>query len=238
MKLLEDHSTGELWPGMTDAERAASALDTGDLHWVGSNAIAQSGMLAAGVHPSGHIRMYAPDPLELGSSVAHWDTVLFPDELMEPNAVPGVQDIVTTGLLRDIGWPTFADGCTPDATTLCIDNPLNPGDRRFRVTMSFETTQGGGRSGDAQAIPLGPVGITKGGLFAFSDPGNPEVVVKVLNGCNGANPHWWVFYAPTTNFGFELTVVDTLRNRSKSYVNPDRNVAPSVGDTRALATCP
>ena len=129
-------------------------------------------------------------------------------------------------------------GCTPNATTLCIDNPLNPGDRRFRVTMSFQTTQGGGRSGDAQAIPLGSVGITKGGLFAFSDPGNPEVLVKVLNGCNSAAPHWWVFYAPTTNFGFELVVFDTLRNQSVTYFNPDRNVAPSVGDTRALATCP
>lgn len=128
--------------------------------------------------------------------------------------------------------------CTPNATTLCIDNSLNPGDRRFRVTMSFDTTQGGGRMGDALAIPLSAVGVTKGGLFAFSDPENPEVLVKVLNGCNGANPFFWVFYAPTTNFGFELTVFDTLRNQSRTYVNPDRNVASSVGDRQALATCP
>ena len=104
--------------------------------------------------------------------------------------------------------------------------------------MAFETTQGGGRMGDALAIPLTQVGITKGGLFAFSDPANPEVLVKVLNGCGSATPFFWVFYAPTTNFGFELTVLDTLRGQAKTYVNPDRTVASTVGDREALATCP
>ena len=129
-------------------------------------------------------------------------------------------------------------GCTPDATTLCIDNPLNPGDRRFRVRVFYQTTQGGGRMGDALAIPLTAVGITKGGLFAFSDPGNPEILVKVLNGCNAGNPRWWVIYAPTTNFGFDITVQDTLRGQTKIYSNPDRNVASSLADLNAFATCP
>ena len=162
-----------------------------------------------------------------------------PNDLSGDSALPIT--IATVSLGRDDGERlrnAAGSACTPDATTLCIDNSLNPGDRRFRVTMSFETTQGGGRKGDALAIPLTAVDVTKGGLFAFSDPENPEVLVKVLNGCNGANPSFWVFYAPTTNFGFELTVFDTLKNQSKTYVNPDRNVASSVGDRQALATCP
>lgn len=106
MVFLEDHSTGETWPEMSDGERAVSAIDTGDLHWIGANAVGRAGeVLAAGVHASGHVRMYAPDPLELGSSVSHWDTVVSPDELMEPFLTEGARDRITTDLLVDLGWP-------------------------------------------------------------------------------------------------------------------------------------
>ncbi len=119
---LEDHSTRELWSDMNDGERVTSAVDTGDLHWVGPGAVAQSGALSAGTHPSGHIQMYAPDPLEPGSSVAHWDTALFPDEIMEPFAVDGAQDLVTTYLMEDLSWvillPVFADGFESGDTAL------------------------------------------------------------------------------------------------------------------------
>ncbi len=123
-------------------------------------------------------------------------------------------------------------GCTPDATTLCL-----PGDDRFKVTLYFETVQGPGNMGDARAVSLDPVGITKGGILYFSDPGNPEVLVKVLDGC-AINNRWWVFYAATTNIGFELTVVDTLTNQTRVYINPDVNPAATVTDTQAFATCP
>ncbi len=232
---LEDHSTGELWPDMTNGERADSAIDTGDTHWVGPSAVADSGMLSSGTHPSGHIQMYAPDPVELGSSISHWDTALFPDELMEPFLTDGAQDLVTTNLLEDIGWqinPGTGGDCTADATTLCL-----PGDDRFEVSVYFETTQGSGSMGNATAISLDSIGITKGGIFAFSDPANPEFLVKILDGCS-INNRWWVFFAATTNVGFDLTVTDTATSTTMVYSNPDVHAADTITDTQAFATCP
>lgn len=110
MVYLEDHSTGKQWPAMNNAERVASAVDTGDLHWVGASVVSRSGLFSAGVHPSGHIRMYAPNPLEPGSSVIHWDTALTPNELMEPVITPDPADLITTNLMEDIGWPLLDGG--------------------------------------------------------------------------------------------------------------------------------
>ncbi|MFK8011269.1 MAG: hypothetical protein AB8B80_04460 [Marinicellaceae bacterium] len=105
---LEDHSTGETWgdAGMTNAERVTSAIDSGDLHWVGPAVTAEIGTLTAGVS-DGHVRMYAPSPLELGSSVSHFDTVVNAagtDELMEPSATGNEAILITDELLEDIGW--------------------------------------------------------------------------------------------------------------------------------------
>lgn len=59
---------------------------------------------------NGFVRLYAPNPLEPGSSVSHWDTSLAPNQLMEPfinqdlkHAVKPPVDL-TFSLLRDIGW--------------------------------------------------------------------------------------------------------------------------------------
>jgi hypothetical protein len=63
-----------------------------------------------GVDSQGRALMYTPKPVEGGSSVSHWDTSLFPNQLMEPNisgdlihsvAVPAD---LTGSQLRDVGW--------------------------------------------------------------------------------------------------------------------------------------
>ena len=55
-------------------------------------------------------RMYAPNAFASGSSVSHFDSALFPNQLMEPNnsndlshSVMPPQDL-TLSLLRDLGW--------------------------------------------------------------------------------------------------------------------------------------
>ena len=57
---------------------------------------------------SGCIRMYAPNPLEPGSSVSHFTTEAFPNLLMEPALNRTIFDKVdlTLPLYRDIGWNT------------------------------------------------------------------------------------------------------------------------------------
>jgi hypothetical protein len=111
MKRLEDHSTGLLWSAMNNTQRAASAIDSSDLHWVGAEVTANIGVLSGGT-ASGHVRMYAPNPLQPGSSVSHWDTALSPNELMEPSLTSDAADLLTTLLLEDIGWGVgiFDDG--------------------------------------------------------------------------------------------------------------------------------
>ena len=130
---LLDQSTGLLWPDMTNDQRRDSAIDTGDLVWTGPSATGGASSFSNGVSSSGRLQMYAPNPLEPGSSVSHWDTELTPDELMEPFAVPGAEDIVTTRLLQDIGWNIL--GCEADDDTLCLNND------RFRAEVVFTGLQ-------------------------------------------------------------------------------------------------
>ncbi len=104
---LEDHATNRRWSAMSDAQRVASSTRTGELHWLGGNALAHAVRLRGGAHdPSGHPRMYAPDPLEGGSSVSHWDTVMTRnvDEFMEPFATSSNTDLLSRFLLQDVGW--------------------------------------------------------------------------------------------------------------------------------------
>ncbi|MCM3875353.1 MAG: peptidase [Thermoanaerobaculia bacterium] len=58
----------------------------------------------------GRALMYTPNPFQGGSSVSHWDTIAFPNQLMEP-AINGdlTHDVappndLTFPLLKDIGW--------------------------------------------------------------------------------------------------------------------------------------
>jgi hypothetical protein len=107
---LEDHASGKLWPQMTDAERMASAIAQGDdeLHWVGDAVGTDCGVIDVGANGAGHVKMYSPNPLELSSSVSHFDTSLFANELMEPRATANFEDRLTNALFEDIGWGPVA----------------------------------------------------------------------------------------------------------------------------------
>ena len=67
---------------------------------------------------SGHVRLFAPNPFQQGSSVSHWDTPATPSLLMEPSITPALFDQIdlTFQLFQDIGWdmvivdPIFRDG--------------------------------------------------------------------------------------------------------------------------------
>ena len=123
---LEDHSSDQTWDQLSNAQRVASSIDTGDLHWIGPNVTARIGDLAAGFG-NGHVEMYAPDPLQSGSSVSHFSKGLSPNELMEPSdtgpkATPGL----AKDLFLDLGWVAFADS-KPFMSSLA-DNSVLQGD--------------------------------------------------------------------------------------------------------------
>ncbi len=125
MLWLENHSTGELYPEMTDGARVSASVNTGNLHWVGPDVVAQSGGLISGRHPSGHVAMYAPDPQDPGSSISHFSTALSPDELMEPSFTGATHDVgLAAALMQDIGWSNSSSLKTtagPVANTLSSD---------------------------------------------------------------------------------------------------------------------
>jgi hypothetical protein len=66
---------------------------------------------------------------------------------------------------------------------------------------------------------------------------NPEVLIKVLDGC-ASTGHVWGFFAAATNLGFTLSVDDTSTGDRRSYRNPPGNRAVAVTDSRAFAVCP
>ena len=107
--LLDETPTPTLWPDLDNAGRAASAVDTGHLTWNGPNVSNVAGLLSQGRHPtSGRVRMYAPSTLVSGSSVSHFDTVLTPNELMEPSLRLPNRQRLTNHLMLDIGWTGLA----------------------------------------------------------------------------------------------------------------------------------
>ncbi len=137
----------------------------------------------------------------------------------------------TIFLLDDVSVLTSA---AADSTALFISD--QPGDNRFKVKVSWNTSQSGGLSGNGNPIPLASLGVQRGGLFWFFGADNPEVIVKVLNGC-AVNGSYWVFYVAGTNVGMTTTVTDTKTGRVKTYHNPDLTLAAPVQDTNAF-TCP
>jgi pseudomonalisin len=167
--------------------------------------------------------------------------VVFHDVTSGNNSVPGVggygagpgYDQVTglgtiDGAALVDGWPDVFSGCAPGPTTLCIDDA--PGDGRFSVSTSFVA---GTAPASATAVSLASVGIGHGGLFWFFAPSNPELLIKVLNGC-GINQDFWIFYAATTNVYFTVTVTDTTTGHSKQYTNSANTAAVPVQDTAAF----
>jgi hypothetical protein len=74
---------------------------------------------------SGCVRMFAPNPVQPGSSVSHFTSDAFPNLLMEPALNTSIFNKVdlTLPLFQDIGWNTqpedilFIDGFDPSPCT-------------------------------------------------------------------------------------------------------------------------
>jgi hypothetical protein len=62
----------------------------------------------AGANDDGFVQLYAPNPVQPGSSKSHWDTSATPNLLMEPSISPDLESAstfdLTPQLFEDIGW--------------------------------------------------------------------------------------------------------------------------------------
>ncbi len=115
--------------------------------------------------------------------------------------------------------------CVAGPTTLCLSGG------RFKVTTRWATSDG--RIGVGQANTL--TGDT--GYFTFFNPGNVEMLVKVLNGC-GVNSRFWTFAGGLTDVNVVMTVTDGQTGAVRIYTNPQGTPFQPIQDTDAFATCP
>jgi hypothetical protein len=103
--------------------------------------------------------------------------------------------------------------CSGDSATLCL-NSAHP----FFVTLSARD-QRTGHTGTGLAIPQNDIF----GYFSIPDltsnPQNPEVFVKVLDG-RGVNGFFWVFYSGLTDLEYTVTVQERDTGRVRTYVKP------------------
>jgi photosystem II stability/assembly factor-like uncharacterized protein len=122
-------------------------------------------------------------------------------------------------LLRGLAALHQPESCAP-GEALCLQGG------RFRVDVAWTDFQG--NSGTGQPIPM----TNETGALWFFDPGNVELVVKVLDG-RGTNGRFWVFAASLTSVELTLTVTDLETGKQRVYTNPPGHMA-SFGDTDAF----
>ncbi len=174
---------------------------------------------------------YVTDRLDPGTHYAVAEHDDFDNELYDnlpceggcdPTAgtpIPVSVNSTTQDIDFDLGY------CTPTATSLCLT-----GDR-FRVEAIWKTFES--EIGAAFAEDL----TADAGTFWFFDPGNIELVVKVLDICDRPENRFWVFAAGLTDVGVQLRVIDELTGESVMYYNPLGLPYVPVLDTQAFATC-
>ena len=94
--------------------------------------------------------------------------------------------------------------CTADDGTLCLFQG------RFKVQASFKDYGGTSGSGRAQAIS------SDSGYFWFFEPGNVEVVAKIVNSCSyGSNLS--IYASGLTDVETTIKVTDTKNGTYKEY---------------------
>jgi len=143
---------------------------------------------------TGEMRSFYNPPGEICGGA---DTDAFPEPL--PALAPSPPSLVRR---------TASPSCTPDSETLCAVGG------RVSVSVQFRDPRDG-------SVGRGEVlaATEKSGLFSFFNPGNLELVVKVLDG-TAINGELWVFYGALSDVEYRIDVTDHLRGTTRSFENP------------------
>ena len=134
----------------------------------------------------GRALMFAPNPFQAGSSVSHWDTSLFPNQLMEPSINGDLTHNVTTpqdltfSQLRDVGWVS-------DASTTVQFSAANYNVGEGGVSTTVTVNRSGDTAGFTDVTFVTSDGVAKqssdyvvaSGTFTFA-PGETSKTFSVL----------------------------------------------------------
>ena len=143
----------------------------------------------------------------------------------------------------EIDWYTQNDDASDDDGSTGggdDDDATNPNDGGDAGDDDDDVSNPNDGSGDDDTRGMAQVVHTtsdKSGLFYFFDPGNWEVLVKVLDGC-GHNGYFWVYAAAATDVGFDIDVYDMATGHpplQKQYRKPAGPPAPAHVDVTAFA---
>lgn len=135
----------------------------------------------------------------------------------------GEPSVVELAIVDDeaVGLP-----CVASDTALCLR------DERFRVSATWRDFAG--EVGAGTAVPLTSVVPDSSGLLYFFGPDNPEILVKILDGCP-INGHYWVFFSAATTVEYRVQILDTESGVVRVYANGLGENSPATTDTSAFA---
>lgn len=147
---LYDETLGQYWRDMTVDQRVTSAVNNGNVTFRGPNAESKSDHITTG-KTNGHLRVFAPNPYQGGSSISHWDTALVPDELMEPSATPTSDDRSTVQLLKDVGWKLLQDQANVLSGTIALSSSTFSANES-QGTVDIQLSRTGGSVGAVSVL--------------------------------------------------------------------------------------
>ncbi|MCY4643002.1 MAG: M12 family metallo-peptidase [Bacteriovoracales bacterium] len=123
--------------------------------------------------------------------------------------------------------------CLEDATSVCLQSG------RFKVRASVSYVKSSGQRVNHQKAKVREAmlnGVNKTtSLFYFFGRDNPELLVKVINGC-GVNGKYWVFGSAGTDLNYRVTVTDNATGVRLPYHRNARNSL--INDTGAFPCHP
>ncbi|MBW8877731.1 MAG: hypothetical protein JF614_22410 [Acidobacteria bacterium] len=158
------------------------------------------------------VGFYSADAANLGGGLTSEGFALFPTP-------DGQFEYFASGLVPAV-LP-----CVPTTTAACLAN-------RFKVEVTYDATPGNG-TGPGSVVLESSQSVK----FTFFNPGNIEIILKVLNACVPPFNKWWVFAGGLTDVGVAIKVTDTTTGAVKNYTSTKGTLFQTFADTSAFA-CP
>lgn len=103
---------------------------------------------------------------------------------------------------------------------------------RFRVEVSYDARPAGGNG-----VAKPTVDSVQTALYAFSNPKETDLVVRMVNACSTAAKRWRVWGGGPTNVGVQIKVTDTRTGKFKTYANAKGKLFQTFFDASAFL-CP